>query len=188
MEKGLRYRISHMGDYMVDLIDKVSDAAKASAKGVILTYDIRDLRGKKKDILLRLGKRLTECRDLDQGAFVSRDEELTRLLEEFDDVQGKTEALLKDRNQRLYPPGATWSGKEPGATWSAKEPGASWSGKEPAEAAVKDVAVEPVEAVAEDVISKPTPNSYNNSYNNDDQVQGEYHAQDDQIQHEGALE
>ncbi|KJU87659.1 hypothetical protein MBAV_000147, partial [Candidatus Magnetobacterium bavaricum] len=103
MEKGFRYMMSHMGDYVVDMIDKVSDAAKASAKGVVLTYDIRDLRGRKKDLLKRIGKRLTECRNIDGGTFIARDETLSSLLEEFDAVEGKADTLLKERTERLYP-------------------------------------------------------------------------------------
>ncbi|MBF0343192.1 MAG: hypothetical protein HQL06_03085 [Nitrospirae bacterium] len=198
MEKGLRYKILHMGDYMVDLIDKVSDAAKASAKGVILTYDIRDLRGKKNDILLRLGKRLTECRNLDHGVFVSRDEELTRLFEEFDDVAGRTEALLKDRNQRLYPSTSACSGEEAGVDQTSPYVHSTDELKgavdvtlavevvsepivisEPFETAAEDVITESADASAGDIISEPVIGSIVAGDKNDDQ------AQDDYTQNEG---
>ncbi|MES0338340.1 MAG: hypothetical protein SFH39_18500 [Candidatus Magnetobacterium sp. LHC-1] len=142
MENNLRYMMSHMGDYMVGLIDKVSSAAKASAKGVVLTYDIRDLRGRKKDVLHKIGKRLTECRNIDGGAFVARDDELTRLLDEFDDIKNKAETFLKERTERLYPSEAT------SCMHSAAEL------KDAVDITpVTEVVSEPVEAVIEEAVS-----------------------------------
>ncbi|MBV6340759.1 hypothetical protein [Candidatus Magnetobacterium casense] len=152
MENNLRYMMSHMGDYMVGLIDKVSSTAKASAKGVVLTYDIRDLRGRKKDVLHKLGKRLTECRNIDGGAFVARDDELTGLLNEFDDIQNKTETFLKERTERLYPSEATSCMHSAAELKDAVDitPAAEVV-SEPVEAVVEEaVSSEPVEAVAEE--------------------------------------
>nr|AIM41325.1 putative magnetosome protein Mad10 [Candidatus Magnetobacterium casensis] len=147
-----------MGDYMADLIDKVSDAAKASAKGIVLTYDIRDLRGRKKDVLHKLGKRLTECRNIDGGAFVARDDELTRLLDEFDDIQNKAETFLKERTERLYPQEATSCVHSAAELKDAVDitPVAEEAVSKPVEAVAEEiVSSEPVETVVEEAVSEP---------------------------------
>ena len=42
MSEDVRYKMQHLGDIFVDTLSCVVDSAKKHAKGVVLTYDIRD--------------------------------------------------------------------------------------------------------------------------------------------------
>ncbi len=106
MGKGLRYNIEHVGDVFVDAILKASGAAKASARGIVLTYDLNDLKRKRRNLLCRIGERFTQLRKEGAGldiASIASDGEMSRLLSEFDGIEGEIEAAERELEERLYP-------------------------------------------------------------------------------------
>ncbi|MBF0564611.1 MAG: hypothetical protein HQK89_05155 [Nitrospirae bacterium] len=102
MKKDFRYTMEHLGDYLVDMTAKVAGSARISARGVILTYDIRRLRKKKKSLMIELGKRLVELRKEDPGLNAGRDEKTRELLSAIDDNEAKLDEFLYERQKRLY--------------------------------------------------------------------------------------
>ena len=52
MEFDVRYKLRHIGDIFIDLVQKTADTALKCSKGVYLTYDIQ-LLGYKKDQISR---------------------------------------------------------------------------------------------------------------------------------------
>ena len=103
MDKGLRYNIEHIGDTFIDVIIKASDAARTSAKGIVLTYDLNDLKRKRREIVRGIGERLVQLRKDAPGLNIAADEEMTRLLSEFDRTEKEIEAAERELKERLYP-------------------------------------------------------------------------------------
>jgi hypothetical protein len=95
--------MEHLGDYFVEMLDKVSDAAKCSAKGVILTYDIHFLKKKKKWLINELGARVAELRKSDPGMNISGDERIREIFAVLDESEKKYDECLGQRRDRLYP-------------------------------------------------------------------------------------
>lgn len=103
MKKGVRYEIQHVGDSFVSLVVKVSRSAMESAKGVVRTYDIHNLRRKKKKIARSLGERLvtigTESPELD----VSQDNVIKEIFSELHDIQEGMDIRSKKDKEGLAP-------------------------------------------------------------------------------------
>lgn len=62
MSEDIRYKIQHMGDIFVDSLSSVVDYAQKLAKGVVISYDIRDLRNKKQECLSDIGQRIVQAK------------------------------------------------------------------------------------------------------------------------------
>lgn len=103
MKKDFRYIMSHLGDYMADLLEKTTTLASASAKGVVLTYDIGELKRKRKKLINQLPDLVLEHKKKDPDMVLSRNEAITALLGEIDGVQGRLDALMSERHERLFP-------------------------------------------------------------------------------------
>src|SRR5208283_2107767 len=77
-KKDFRYKLEHMGDYFAAMLSKVTCASKSSARGVILTYDIRQLTKKKETLIRDIGTRVARiCRD---NPSLVQDEKVIELL------------------------------------------------------------------------------------------------------------
>jgi len=131
MERDFRYKIEHMGDSVADLLEKVpsaikvsfdfmkkfpatakkpmsmikkvSKSAKDSARGVILTYDIHDLKKKRKKLIKKIGNRLLELRKEDTELNVANDETLISYFSNIDKVESQLNEDTKERHEMLYP-------------------------------------------------------------------------------------
>ncbi len=97
MDTDLRYKVRHVGDFFVSTVCNVVNSAKGCAKGVILTYDINELRRKEKSLTKKIGRRLIELKEEDPGLRVSDDEKLEKLFAEMDEVRKKIDACVKER-------------------------------------------------------------------------------------------
>jgi len=62
MREDVRYKMQHLGDIFVDTLSCVADSAKKHAKGVVLTYDIRDLKKKRHEYLSLIGRRIVRVK------------------------------------------------------------------------------------------------------------------------------
>jgi hypothetical protein len=62
MNEDVRYKMQHLGDIFVDALSCVVDSAKRHAKGVVLTYDIRELKKKRRECLSRTGMRIVQMK------------------------------------------------------------------------------------------------------------------------------
>ncbi len=95
MERDFRYKIEHVGDYFADLLEEVVQCAKSSARGVVLTYDIKQLSRKKETLLNNIGLRTTQL-SKENSAF-TEDGILSELLRQLDEVETKLKALIQER-------------------------------------------------------------------------------------------
>ncbi len=97
MDTDFRYKVRHVGDFFISTICDVVNSAKGCAKGIILTYDINELRRKKKTLTKKIGRRLIELKEEDPDLHVSDDEKLEKLFSEMDEVRQKIDACVKER-------------------------------------------------------------------------------------------
>jgi hypothetical protein len=95
MENDFRYKMEHMGDYFVDMLGKVTCASKSSARGVVLTYDIHQLKSKKETLIRDIGRRVAQI-SKDNTSF-SQDEITTELLARLDETEKRLNAYVQER-------------------------------------------------------------------------------------------
>ena len=62
MSEDVRYKMQHLGDIFVDALSAVVDSAQRLAKGVVLAYDIRDLKNKRRQCLSDIGQRIVQVK------------------------------------------------------------------------------------------------------------------------------
>jgi hypothetical protein len=62
MREDVRYKMQHLGDIFVDTLSCVADSARKSAKGVVLAYDIWDLKKKRREYLSLIGRRIVQVK------------------------------------------------------------------------------------------------------------------------------
>ena len=62
MSEDIRYKVEHMGDIFVDALSSVVDSAQKLAKRVVLAYDIRDLKNKRRQCLSDIGQRIVQVK------------------------------------------------------------------------------------------------------------------------------
>ena len=79
MSEDLRYKMQHLGDIFVDTLSCVADSAKRCAKGIVLTYDIRDLKKKRRQCLSLIGRRIVQVKKAGL-ADLKRDDKLVELI------------------------------------------------------------------------------------------------------------
>jgi hypothetical protein len=86
MSEDVRYKMQHLGDIFVDALSFVVDSAKKCAKSLVLTYDIRDLKKKRRQWLSLTGRRIVQMKKAGL-ADLKRDDKLVELIadaEKFD--------------------------------------------------------------------------------------------------------
>ncbi len=103
MERDLRYKMRHIGDAFVDKVENLGLSIKGRARGIVLTYNIDELKEKKEKIVNRIGKRMVAIRKKDPGLNVLKDEMMITLFSKLDKIEGQMEACIKERRERLYP-------------------------------------------------------------------------------------
>ena len=79
MSEDLRYKMQHLGDIFVDALSCVVDSAKKCAKSIVLTYDIRDLKKKRRQCLSQIGRRIVQVKKVGL-ADLNRDDQLVELI------------------------------------------------------------------------------------------------------------
>ena len=85
MSEDIRYKMQHMGDIFVDALSTVVDSARKHAKGMILTYDIHDLKQKKLQCLGQIGRRIVQVKKAGL-ADLKRDDNLVELITQAEKI------------------------------------------------------------------------------------------------------
>ena len=79
MNEDVRYKMQHIGDYFADALVCVTNSAKKHAKDIVLTYDIRELKKKKRQCLSLIGNRIVQVKKAGL-ADLKRDDQLVELI------------------------------------------------------------------------------------------------------------
>lgn len=101
MEKrDLRYKIEHVGDLFVEILEGIGISIARQFRGISITHDIHGIERKKKEVVYQIGARVTEIRKV-QPDLLAGDEPMTKLFTEFDQVSCSLDELIQEREERL---------------------------------------------------------------------------------------
>jgi len=103
MEKDFRYKMRHIGDDFVDQVQNLGLSIKGSVRGIVLTYNIDELKEEKGKIVNSIGKRVVAIRDKESGQDLINDDVLNRLFHRLDKIQDNIHTSFEERKKRLYP-------------------------------------------------------------------------------------
>jgi hypothetical protein len=96
VSEDVRYKMQHLGDIFVDTLSIVVDAAKKRAKGVVLTYDIYDLKKKKLLCLSLIGRRIVQVKKAGL-VDLKRDDTLVELIAQAEKIDRYIESFEEKR-------------------------------------------------------------------------------------------
>ena len=120
MEKDFRYKLQHMGDSFVGLLQDVGGAAADSAAGMMDAFEAWQVKGKQKKKVMEIGEHAVRLRNEQPGLF--EDEEILVVFKDYDELQGAIDDFVKKRDERSARAKARFfKGDDPGAE-TAGEP------------------------------------------------------------------
>jgi len=96
MSEHIRYKMQHMGDIFVDVLSTVVDSAKKHAKGIVLTYDIHDLKKKKLQCVSLIGRRIVDVKKAGL-ADLKRDDKIVELIAQAEKIDRYIESFEEKR-------------------------------------------------------------------------------------------
>ncbi|MDH4100126.1 MAG: hypothetical protein OEV28_06075 [Nitrospirota bacterium] len=96
----IRYNIEHVGDIVVDLLEKPVDLAQKFARGVALTYDIRELHKKRQAALKELGEEMVRVSAVDPSALAGA-ESIASLTSQLEEIDKALDAKIKEREENV---------------------------------------------------------------------------------------
>ena len=103
MGQGFRYNIQHMGDILVDKLEKGFGCFKSSTRGITVTYNIHDLRKKRGKLLRQIGAAIAAVRKRSPELDIFSDEAVMELFSKLDEIDKNITACKREREERLYP-------------------------------------------------------------------------------------
>jgi len=106
MSDGVRYKMQHLGDIFVDALSGVIDSAQKRAKGLVLTYDIHDLKQKKNQCLGQIGSRIVQVKKAGL-ADLKRDDKLVELIAQAEKIDQYIDSFEEKKKMTL----CGWAGK-----------------------------------------------------------------------------
>jgi len=99
--EGLRYKFQHLGDIVADKLEAGCRATKSSTRGVVLTYDLCDLRKKKRKVVGKIGARLVQIRKESPELDVFQNEKMMEVFNKLAKLEDREEAIIQERLERL---------------------------------------------------------------------------------------
>ena len=99
MREDVRYKMEHLGDIFVDTLSCVADSARKHAKGVVLTYDIRDLKKKRREYLGLIGRRVVQVKKAGL-ADLRRDDRLVEMIAHAEKIDRFIASLEEKKKRR----------------------------------------------------------------------------------------
>jgi len=98
-----RYKMIHLGDILVSKLEKGFRFMAKANRGVVITYDLRELRRKRKKVLTRIGTRMADLKTISPDLEIFSDSDLSQLFTHLERIEQKIEQRLDERDRRLYP-------------------------------------------------------------------------------------
>ncbi len=93
-----RYKLQHLGDIVVGMLLKTTGSARRCARGVVLTYDIHEIRRQRHYYLCEVGKRLAQVKKAGLTD-VKKDDRLMELFSALEALEKKIEAYGEERDE-----------------------------------------------------------------------------------------
>ena len=98
----LRYNLKHIGDIIIDVVQKTADTATQCSKRVFLAYDIKSLQCKRDQISRSFGERVTALMKEGESDF-TKDPLLSELIVKLNDIEKEIAGHEEVRNNLVYP-------------------------------------------------------------------------------------
>lgn len=98
MEKDFRYKLQHMGDSFVGLLQDVGGAAADGAAGVKDAFETWQVRGRQKKKIMELGRHAVRLRKEQPDLF--EDEEILVVFKDYDELQDAIDGFVRKREER----------------------------------------------------------------------------------------
>ncbi|MBF0452226.1 MAG: hypothetical protein HQK75_16105 [Candidatus Magnetomorum sp.] len=98
-----RYQMLHLGDIFVAKMAKGFRLFGKSSRGVVVTYDLRELKRKRKKVLLHIGTRMADLKTVSPELDIFQDNDLSGLFNRLERIEQKIELRIQEREERLYP-------------------------------------------------------------------------------------
>jgi len=98
-----RYKMLHLGDILVNKLEKSFRFLSKANRGVVITYDLRELRRKRKKVLTKIGTRMADLKTISPDLEIFDDTDLSRLFTQLERIEQKIEQRIDERERRLYP-------------------------------------------------------------------------------------
>lgn len=99
MSEDFRYKMQHLGDIFVDALSGVADSARKHAKGIVLTYDIWDLKKKRRECLSLIGRRIVQVKKAGL-ADLKRDDKLVEMIAHAEKIE-RFIASFEEKKKRM---------------------------------------------------------------------------------------
>ena len=96
---GFRYKMTHIGDIVVD---NVINGFRAT-KGIAITYDMYGLRRKRKKALLNIGIRAYEIKNTTPEQQLFNDTDINDHFQKLNKIEEEIELKTRERQEHLYP-------------------------------------------------------------------------------------
>ena len=100
MSEDVRYKMQHLGDIFVDALSIVVGSAKKHAKGIVLTYDIHDLKKKKLQCLSLIGRRIVQVKKAGL-ADLKRDDKVVELIAQAEKIDRYIESFEEKKKMTM---------------------------------------------------------------------------------------
>ncbi|MBF0111464.1 MAG: hypothetical protein HQK74_01875 [Desulfamplus sp.] len=100
---GIRYKMTHLGDIVVDAFDRLWSSASSSTKGISLTYNIHELKKRKRKLHRKIGERVSKIKEQSPLLEIFDDEVLLNLFSDLAKIEKNINASIYEREERLYP-------------------------------------------------------------------------------------
>jgi hypothetical protein len=98
-----RYKMFHLGDILVSKMEKGFRFLSRANRGVVITYDLRELKRKRKIVLTKIGTRMSDLKTISPDLEIFNDTDLSQLFSQLAKIEHKIEQRLDERERRLYP-------------------------------------------------------------------------------------
>nr|ASQ41177.1 magnetosome protein Mad10 [Candidatus Magnetananas rongchenensis] len=109
MDENTKHKVEHIGDTVIDTLEKGIDtlgsylcSVKKAFRGVFLTYDLYELKRKQKKTLKKIGVRLSEIKYTNPEHEVFKDEDITKLFYDLNNITDNIDSRIFEREDRLY--------------------------------------------------------------------------------------
>ena len=104
VEKGtFRYKMIHLGDILIAKMEKGFRFLRKSNRGIVITYDLRELKRKRKKVLVKIGTRMADLKTVSPELEIFKDSDLSKLFTNLEKIEQTIEERIQEREARLYP-------------------------------------------------------------------------------------
>jgi len=100
METDLRYSLEHVGDLFIEKLERVIKSVTGQFRGIVVTHDIHSMERKRHGLMFQIGERVVTIRK-DNASLFTDDPAMNGLFSQLDDLDGRLDAMINEREERL---------------------------------------------------------------------------------------